>query len=365
MEGQLSVSDFSIRDLAESLIVDQDGEPVGREWVERLSPRKSGGFQLMESISGVDLTRFSNITGQLMYSAIMEAYEPAQMLGTAMVTNRPTRLSGEKIPGITGITEEVEEVAPGMPFPELGFGEDYVETPVTTKRGFIISVDKETIFFDRTNLVAERASQVGELLALKKEKLILDMILGITNNYKWRGTSYNTYQTATPWINTKSGNGLVDWNQIDAAEQLFAEMSDPNTGEPIVIKPDTILHMPARRHLFRRVIGATELRRTSDSSNQVTISSNTVDNYTLVESVFAYRRIIASGVTAANAKDWWIFGQPKKAFEWQENWPITVVQAPNNHEAEFKQDIVLRWKASERGSPAVRNPRYVIKCYQA
>ena len=32
-----------------------------------------------------------------------------------------------------------------------------------------------------------------------------------------------------------------------------------------------------------------------------------------------------------------------------ENWPITVVQAPVNSEAEFIQDIVVRFKASERG----------------
>ena len=36
-----------------------------------------------------------------------------------------------------------------------------------------------------------------------------------------------------------------------------------------------------------------------------------------------------------------------------ENWPITVTQAPSNSEAEFNQDIVLRFKASERGAAAV------------
>ena len=44
-----------------------------------------------------------------------------------------------------------------------------------------------------------------------------------------------------------------------------------------------------------------------------------------------------------------------------ENWPITVTQAPANSEAEFNQDIVLRFKASERGAAAVIDPRYVVK----
>ena len=42
-----------------------------------------------------------------------------------------------------------------------------------------------------------------------------------------------------------------------------------------------------------------------------------------------------------------------------ENWPITVVQAPTNSEAEFTQDIVVRFKASERGTPAVMEPRRI------
>ena len=40
-----------------------------------------------------------------------------------------------------------------------------------------------------------------------------------------------------------------------------------------------------------------------------------------------------------------------------ENWPITVVQAPTNSEAEFTQDIVVRFKASERGTAAIMEPR--------
>ena len=83
-----------------------------------------------------------------------------------------------------------------MPYPHLGFGEDYIETPSTTKRGFIVPVTKEAIFFDRTHLVLSRAAEVGEMLGLNKEKRLIDLVIGVTNNYKWKGTTYNTYQTA-------------------------------------------------------------------------------------------------------------------------------------------------------------------------
>jgi hypothetical protein len=38
-----------------------------------------------------------------------------------------------------------------------------------------------------------------------------------------------------------------------------------------------------------------------------------------------------------------------------------VTQSPLGGEAEFSQDIVVRFKASERGAAAVINPRYAVK----
>ncbi|NQU23628.1 MAG: hypothetical protein HQ567_20285, partial [Candidatus Nealsonbacteria bacterium] len=50
----------------------------------------------------------------------------------------------------------------------------------------------------------------------------------------------------------------------------------------------------------------------------------------------------------------------RKAFAYMENWPITVTQSPLGSEAEFSQDVVVRFKASERGAAAVINPRFVV-----
>jgi hypothetical protein len=76
------------------------------------------------------------------------------------------------------------EVRPGMPYPNVGLNEDYIETPSTTKHGFIVPVTREAIFFDRTHLILQRAAEVGEVLGLNKEKRLLDLALGLTNNYK-------------------------------------------------------------------------------------------------------------------------------------------------------------------------------------
>jgi hypothetical protein len=360
-QKKLRPDDLSMKDLAESLITSRDGRPVGRAWVRRLGPQKSGGLTLLESSSGVMLSNFNDITGQIFYSQLMEGYQNPAFVGDRITTKMKTNLSGEKIAGIAGITENVEEIHESMPYPEVGFGPDYIETPATTKRGLIISVTKETIFFDRTGQVLERANSVGEQLALRREKMILDLVLGVTNTFKWRGTSYNTYLTSGNWINSKTGLALSDWEDIDVIEQMFSNMLEPNTGEPIIINASQILHMPAKRHQFRQVTKATTLETLTDSGNARRFGPNTLNPYELIESVMAYRRLLANSVSEANAKDTWFMGEFKKAFGYAENWPITVVQAPNNSEPEFKQDIVLRWKASERGIPYVINPRYVVK----
>ena len=227
-------------------------------------------------------------------------------------------------------------------------------------------VTKEAIFFDRTNLVLSRAAEVGEVLGLNKEKRLIDLVIGATNNYKWKGTDYDTYYarpaTARHWINELADNELVDWTDVDAAEQLFADILDPNTGEPVLVQATTVLVMPAYRHAAHRVFNAAEITYTAGGAATTTTAANPLGNYRVVESRLAYRRIVASGESAADAKKWWFIGDFRKAFAYMENWPITVTQSPPGSEADFNQDIVVRFKASERGAAAVINPRYVVKC---
>jgi hypothetical protein len=356
--GELKPEDFSIRELAEV--------SLGAERVRQMDPR-CGGATLLEAGDGVDVTAFSNITGQVVQAKILDAYHQEAFVVSKLVDAIPTRLDGERIPGIGRISDEVAEVRPGMPYPSLGFGEDYIETPQTTKRGFIVPVTREAIFFDRTHLILQRAAEVGEVLGLNKEKRLIDLLIGSVNNYKWKGAAYNTYgNTGTgvapngDWVNLMAEE-LVDWTDVDAAEQLFADILDPNTGEPVLIAATTVLVMPAYRHAAHRIFNAVEITYAAGGGSTTTTAANPLGNYTVAESRLAYRRIIASGYEAADAKKWWFIGDFRKAFAYMENWPITVTQSPPNSEAEFNQDIVARFKASERGAAAVINPRYVVK----
>ncbi|MCC6419938.1 MAG: hypothetical protein IT429_17015 [Gemmataceae bacterium] len=375
--GELRTGEFSVRELAEAF--------CGSSWVSRLHESnlsRWGSVSVMEAAGeGVDVTAFSNITGQLIFSEIHQGWEQAVFVGDRLFRNVPTKLDGEKIPGIGRITGEGETIHPGKEYPEIGFGEQYWETPSTTKHGMIVSLTKETIFFDRTALVLKRAGEVGERLRMNKEKRQLACFAGLSvkvsptetfngNNHVWKGVSYNTYQTASNaiGINAKASTELVDWSDVQEAEQLFVDLLDPDTGNPVLVNPTTMVVTPRKFRTAKRILSATEVRHGDhDAANAiVTIGGNPVASaYEVLTSPILYQLLLTAGETPANARNYWWLGEPQKAFWYMENWPLTVVQAPVNSEKEFSQDIVQRWKASERGVPWCADPRYNAKLYDA
>ncbi len=377
--------DFSIKELAEAF--------CGHDWVRRLHPANIGRFAdvpILEAGEGVDVSAFSNITGQLVFTKIHQGWNQVAQLADKLFETVKTPFDGEKIPGIGRIKGDGYSIAPGQDYPELGFGEQYWTTPSTDKEGFIVSIDKETIFFDRTGLVLRRGSEAGRRLSYRKERKCLACFAGVTvtfgnesfngNNHVWNGTSYNTYDTSANaiGINSLASQELVDWTDIEALWLLFQNLRDPDTSLPIDILPETLVVMPAKAATALRIQRATSVRSgdiTSGAGHQ-TISDNPInaEGYEtsggmMIRQVFSsallYQIIVDSGVSAANAAHWHFYGEPKRAFHYMENWPLTTFQAPPNSEAEFTRDIVARYKASERGIPFSADPRYITKGYNS
>ncbi|MEQ8788873.1 MAG: hypothetical protein RIC55_21355 [Pirellulaceae bacterium] len=348
---QLRPTDFSIRQLFEAFVEE------GRELADSFSPRQGGGVALLEA--AVDTSAFSNISGQVVFTAVMEAFESEAFVFSSLVQTIPTQFNGEKIPGVGRLGDVAEPIGEGAAYPQVGLNEDWIETPETTKRGFIVPVTKEAIFFDRTNLLLQRAAEVGEFLGLNKEKRVLDCVIdenAAEHRYKWRGTTYATYQSSAPWDNVTTANALDDWTSIDAAEQTLNGITDPNTGEPVLVTPTHLIVAPRNLHAARRIVSATEIQ-SSAGGDQTMVTRNPIDSYQIASS-----RLLASRM--ADDTDWFL-GNPRKAFAYMQNWPVTVIQAPSNSEAEFTQDIVVRFKASERGAAATLEPRVMTRCTAA
>ena len=310
------------------------------------------------------MAAFANITGQIVYTMVKDAYmESDQRTWDELVNVIETPFNGEKIPRMGEILDEEFLVKDGMPYPQSGFGEHWINTPATDTYGMIVSVTRQAVFFDRTGgQVRQKAQTVGRRLATGRLKRMLDLIAGVTNSYQEDGTSYNTYQTAgTLWTNGASKT-LTDYTDIDEAIQLASLVTDPDTGNPIDLSMGTLLTVPALRMTSRRIMNATGIEQGAISATVPrTASPNPIAGEVdgLVVSPLLRARLVASGVSTTNADVYWYFGDFKRAFAYMQNWPLTVVEAPPQNPDEFHRDVVAAYKASERGVPAVMEPRYV------
>jgi len=352
-QKHLKPSDFSIRRLAEALV------PDGREWVDRLSPNKSGGFASLQEAGAVQSATFSNITGQIVYSALIESFQDEEFVFTKLIPTTPTAFNGEKIAGMGRMGDGAELVDEAQPYPRLGFTEDYIETPQTKKRGNIVEVTKEAVFFDRTGLVLERAKEVGHWLGVNKEKRAIDCIIDentTAHRYRWKGTTYATYQSSSPWDNVTASNALADYSDIDNAEQTLNGILDPHTGEPVMVTADSLIVVKALEWTAHRIANSTEYRLGDGAGSTIaTIGPNPAKGkFNVITS-----RLLASRL--ATDTDWF-YGSPTKLARWMENFPMRVDQAPPNNQSEFERDIVAQYKASERGAFAVVEPRVMSKC---
>lgn len=344
-DRSVNLGDFSIRKLFEACVDD------GYELVQNhFDPSGGGGVRLLEATGAVNTAMFAATQGQYLYNAILRAYQMPELIGDMLVTVMPTKESGEKIPGVSEIGDEVEVVGEGKPYPTAAVAENWIQTPETIKRGLMINLTKEVIFFDKTGQILQRAGNIGRTIAINREKRILDVALGISTVYSRNGAAVEaTYGSD----NTSTSNGLTDWTSVDAADTKFSEITDPDTGEPIVVTANTMVVPIAKVNLARRIINATMTGQTT-SSRETRVASNSLNQpYSVLSNAYVKQRT-SSDTT-------WFYGNPKEAFVYMQNWPLTVEQEGENGHLAFSNDIVARFKASERGAAGVLERRYMLK----
>lgn len=357
-EKQIKPTDISIPRLFEACFGSD-------KWHRGRHDRNVLVTQIMEHAGAVTTAAFQGISGQIVYNAIKESYQGEEFIFSKKVKDIQTEFNGEKIAGVSDIGDEALTVGEAMPYPLAGVSEDYIETPTTQKKGLIVPLTREAIFFDRTGRLLEQCSKVGYWLGANKEKRIIDAFVDqneTRHRYKWRGTSYATYQASTPWINLKTSAALVDWTDINDAEQLMWNYTDPNTGEPIVIMPKELVVCPELLHTARQIVTATNIRlhaggyaTTGNLSDRD--SPSTVTPYEIVTSRWLKARQDAASAPTTR----WYLSDIARTVQYMQNWPLETTQSPPNSHLEFTQDIVTQYKASERGAAVVVEPRASVQ----
>jgi hypothetical protein len=368
---KIAKEDISLREMAQSLI--------GDNWETHLRNVAQGGagepMAFRESVDAVDSSGFHAITGQLLVDEIKDKYKLAtfvtdQMFRTIKVTNG--NLGTHVVPYLTDVIDDPDIVSQGQKYTETQFQGQYITLAAPQKFGRICSVTFEAIYSDLTKQILDSAGSVGKRVGLWVEKKRLRVALGLDNNHVWNGTSYNTYQTSTPWINSKTDFSLTDWTSVQTLELMFSKMLDPVLNEPIDIDGVQVLTVPALKYTYKRILNATEVRhgQTDEATGIQSVSGNPLDGgYSLMTSKHLRRQALTYGSstwdTEPKADSLSLFGDFKKAFYWREVFPLQTVQAPPMNPAEFEQDIVLRVKANVFGVAGTWDPRYVIRAYNS
>ncbi len=377
---------FSIRECAEAF--------CGEAWVDHLNPgalfnRGRGGMvPIREATDAVDVTAFSNITGQIVYYQIKQAWDQATLIGDALVEKSQTDLDGEKVPWISPIVGNGFKVHPGMPYPSMGFNEEWIQTVALDTYGLIVRVQKLAVFYDRTGQVLKEAGNVGASLGRNYEFRILDTALGAAGTplFNWKGVSYSPYQTnGTFWTNDVYSNPMFDWTAFRRVENLAAQVLEPDlqgggVNMPIEIDLDSVLCMPYREPDLRRLIHATELQMynlaNAPTSRTGSPNADVIKQYKIFSSKVLRRRAIdalglngttgsgVAGIPDSSQADelYFMWDSKRKPIVYKTNWPLVVVNAPPQNMEEFTQDIVFQAKASERGNASWQDPRMMFRC---
>lgn len=353
---------IGLKELAEAFL--------GAERMRHLTLREQ--VELMEAPAAVTSSIFPQITRQLIFSEVRRQFDVEANTFTPLVPVIPSEIKGtEVVPSITKIDpDDMKDVGEAQPYPRVGVSEEYFTLPGKTKKGGIIEVTREAIHFDRTGMLVDQSREVGGALGGARENAIIDAFIGFVNNYSRNGSASNSFLTAGAYVNNATGLPLTDWNDVDTALQLFADILDPNTSEPLAgnMRPKHLVVMPAKLMTAQRILEATGVFEHQDPAGGARTTETAGGNplralgLALVSSQRLYRRVLANVETeAAKAQLGWWLGTIEEFLAWYECWGLDLQQQGRDSHDGFDRDIEQKYKASYYGVCAVREPRKMLR----
>ena len=323
--------------------------------------------RVSESDAGVTTAAFQNISGQIVYAATLEKYQSEEFTFAKLIPEvKATILDGEKMAGITELGDISAVRKEGDPYAEAGVGEDWIYTPPVPDYGRIVSVTWEAVFNDRTGQLLDRAGDVGYWIGYGEEVKAIDCVVDentTAHRYNWRTAgliaTYGDNSGSHTWDNLAGSNALVDWTDVDAAEQVFNGLTNPFTGTPIMIEPRHIVVTKQLEQTARRIVSATEIRvatpgyATTNNPTLTNMANPYLNKYEVVTS-----RLLAARMATDTT---WFLGDITKLAKRMVAEPLTVVQAPTNNSMEFERRIVSRFRANKRYAHVVVQPRSMVQ----
>jgi hypothetical protein len=340
---------------------------------EKLEPGKLK--QIFESGGGsVTTAAFANITQQYAYTTVIDAYALPERVFSSLIPVQPTKLQKERVPGITAMGDENLVVPENAEYPKAGVGENWIDTPLQRKRGVVVEASWEAMFYDRTGQLTDNLKTQGEQLAINIENRAIACIVdsgetaGYQYRYRWRNlapmATYGDNSGDHSFDNLAASNTLLDWTSIQTAWLLMMAMTDPFTGQPIMLGAKDLIVPPALVAAAAFATGGNVSRAVPGYATTGNPSKTEIPNPANIFGNLQIRtsQLLRASPYGTNSDSIWFLGDISKAFKYFQSLPLEVTTAPAGNEAEFTRDCVWRVKTREVGSFVTVEPRAVIKC---
>ena len=348
---------YSIREAWEAMIGPVSALPSARR----------NGFHSMPLIEAQQSSAFALLTGNVIASQVAAAYDEQPSVLDKMVDSVSSKSRTELYVGIQA-AGGIQTVPEGQEYPDTGFTDRGVMGPEPDKRGAKIEITEETVIFDQTGQILQRAKMIGKALKNDREKFGIRAIEDLTGYHSYypvvAGTPTQTslYRTApagTEWHHKTVNSAaitLVDWTDIDEALALFSAMTDEN-GDPISVVVNQMLVPRALIATALRIVGATSLEYTGayTAGAHPEVTTVTPNILKLLAEVGGMPSPLTSPFLSSSTT--WYIGDFKSQFVEQEILPLQVVELPGDN----RRDVLLGYRARRKSRVYATDDKFVLK----
>lgn len=310
---------------------------------------KNGNIRPYQEAVSSDM--FPTLNGEIINAVLIAAYDIPGLIGDELTTTIPSKHEIERIGGFDAV-EMPEEVQEGRDYNDSDMGEKYA-TGSTVKKGRLLTVTEEAIYFDQTGQLLDRAAGIGRKARLEREQVIVQGVQDVNSNvYKPSGTAEAFYSSSRTRAGANaynlSASSPFGESGLDNVKLLVKKMVDEN-GDFVFINPlgVKVLYpgdLETQVLQMARTIKVPEGDENADNIHRGTFTPMT-----------------SPYITEQSSTDWY-YGTFKEDFVWLEVWPLQTFTAKPGNMREFTADIKSQHKVRYRGGIMARDCTHSYKC---
>ena len=359
----------------------------GHRWKDALC----GGRVAEETVAPIGPSHFLNVSawtaavGGLVKGSTLEGYETTDFDLVDLFPTRPVVFwqGGERYVDVIGPSRPAPAVGPGESHPDARMDAMWVEPGPMKKYGQKITMAKETAFVDITGgQFLARARNLGYGLKYRENELVLDVLVGTTNNFKLgltadaSATGYNTFGATVPTGKGTTGtlandivNPMTDpLTTFNASQESLLGYVHPVTGLPMPMANRlTTLVLPSSLQWFATyltTVAQIQLGSQPAAPGPGTLSGTFPTGWTTSNNPFAglFNRVVVSqwlyvrhtasttqtdpdlspglGLSTANARRWYRL-DPERFAARRVAWDVDVQEIPTNNFVMLDQNLVF------------------------